>query len=60
MLLISLLRFISSFAVPLLTFNFHLQQQAKVGLAVSVEAPNEELLDQQEKAATTSAPPPPF
>ncbi|MCJ1395244.1 translocase of outer mitochondrial membrane [Xylographa bjoerkii] len=36
------------------------KQQAKVGLAVSVEAPNEELMVQQENAMSSTAPPPPF
>ncbi|KZF21281.1 mitochondrial import receptor subunit TOM40 [Xylona heveae TC161] len=38
----------------------HFKQQAKVGLAVSIEAAGEDLLEQQEKALSSPAPPPPF
>ncbi|MCJ1375477.1 translocase of outer mitochondrial membrane [Loxospora ochrophaea] len=36
------------------------KQQAKIGLAVSIEAAGEEVMEQQEKAATSAAPPIPF
>ncbi|KAA6408732.1 MAG: mitochondrial import receptor subunit TOM40 [Lasallia pustulata] len=36
------------------------KQQAKIGLAVSIEAAGEDLMEQQEKAAGSTAPPPPF
>ncbi|KAH0556785.1 hypothetical protein GP486_005424 [Trichoglossum hirsutum] len=38
----------------------HFKQQAKIGLAVSIEAAGDELMEQQEKAAGASASPPPF
>ncbi|MCJ1367721.1 translocase of outer mitochondrial membrane [Acarospora aff. strigata] len=45
-----------------LTFAGELDQfkTAKVGLAVSIEAAGEDLMEQQEKAAGSTAPPPPF
>ncbi|MCJ1258485.1 translocase of outer mitochondrial membrane [Lignoscripta atroalba] len=36
------------------------KQQAKIGLAVSIEAAGDDLVEQQEKAAGSTAPPPPF
>lgn len=38
----------------------HLKQQAKVGLAVSVEAAGEDFMAQQEGAAAQAASSPPF
>ncbi|EED12521.1 mitochondrial import receptor subunit (tom40), putative [Talaromyces stipitatus ATCC 10500] len=38
----------------------HVKQQAKVGLAVSLEIAGEELMEQQEKAESLGAIPPPF
>ncbi|KAI9844118.1 MAG: translocase of outer mitochondrial membrane [Sclerophora amabilis] len=38
----------------------HFKQQAKLGLAVSIEAAGDDFLEQQEKAVNPSAPPPPF
>ncbi|KAI9786928.1 MAG: translocase of outer mitochondrial membrane [Geoglossum umbratile] len=38
----------------------HFKQQAKIGLAVSIDAAGDDLMEQQEKAAGSSVPPPPF
>ncbi|KAI9810970.1 MAG: translocase of outer mitochondrial membrane [Pycnora praestabilis] len=38
----------------------HFKQQAKIGLAVSIEAAGDDLMEQQEKAAGSTAAPPPF
>lgn len=44
----------------LLILSFDQQQQAKVGLAVSIEAAGEDLMEQQDRAVGSAAPPPPF
>ncbi|KAI9850119.1 MAG: translocase of outer mitochondrial membrane [Thelocarpon superellum] len=38
----------------------HSKQQAKIGLAVSIEAAGEEIMEQQERAAASAALPPPY
>ncbi|KAI4140360.1 MAG: hypothetical protein LQ340_007882 [Diploschistes diacapsis] len=37
-----------------------LKQQAKVGVGVSIELPNEEVMEQQERAMSSNLPPPPY
>ena len=43
-----------------LVADMFLQQQAKVGVGVSIEVPNEEIMEQQEKALSAGVPQPPY